>query len=144
MESKVTSFLIEAGPDPDSIREKVIAQTPGSLVQAVSARAAKNGYYIEMIAAQTLHATGTPNLLARKPEVDLLLRFAGTTQISRAIGQMGAKIGRPFILVVAGPAKQLARVNWAELHGKELVKRDLSPDELERIEAAALLNVLKG
>jgi len=144
VEPRVISVVVDGGADPDSVRRMVAAKAPGSIVQAVSTAAATNGYYVEMIAAQTLRATGTPNLLARKPEVDLLLRLAGTTQISRAIEQTGAKKGQPFLLVVAGPASRLAKINWAQLGGKKLVKRDLSADELERIEVAALLNVAKG
>jgi tRNA threonylcarbamoyladenosine modification (KEOPS) complex Cgi121 subunit len=98
---------------------------------------------VEMIAAQTLCANGTKNLLAKKPEVDLLLRMAGTTQISRAIEQMGAKKGEPFLLVIAGPDKGLDSLSAKELGGSELEKRELSSDELDRIERAALLNALK-
>jgi len=144
LESQVVSVVVKAGADPDSVRKMVAAEAPGSVVQAVSTAAATNGYYVEMIAAQTLRAAGTPNLLARKPEVDLLLRLAGTTQISRAIERIGAKKGKPFLLVIAGPARRLARISWAEIGGREMVKRDLSPDELERMEVAALLNVAKG
>ncbi|MGP8125160.1 MAG: KEOPS complex subunit Cgi121 [Nitrososphaerales archaeon] len=144
MEPRVVSVVVEAGADPDLVKRLVAAKVPGSLVQAVSAAAASNGSYVEMIAAQTLRADGTPSLLARKPEVDLLLRLAGTTQISRAIERIGAKKGKPFLLVVAGSARRLSRMSWAELGGKELAKRDLSLDELDMIEMAALLNVVKG
>jgi len=97
-----------------------------------------------MIAAQTLSANGTQNLLAKKPEVDLLLRLAGTSQISRAIEQMGAKKGKPFLLVIAGSGRGLTSLSVKELGGSELEKRDLSSDELDRIEQAALLNALKA
>ena len=144
MNAKVVSVIIRGGADPDSVRKFVEAKVPGSIVQVVRADAATNGFFVEMIAAQTLSANGTQNLLAKKPEVDLLLRLAGTTQISRAIEQMGAKKGKPFLLVIAGPGRGLASLSVKELGGSELEKQDLSSDELDRIEQAALLNALRA
>ena len=113
-------------------------------MQAVRADATTNGFFVEMIAAQTLCARGTQNLLAKKPEVDLLLRLAGTTQISRAIEQMGAKKGKPFLLVIAGPDAGLVNLSVEEFGGSALDKRELSSYELDKIEQAALLNALKA
>lgn len=144
MKSRVVSIALKGEADPDSIRRMVAAKVPRSLVQVVREGTATNGFYVEMIAAQTLCAAGTSNLLARKPEVDLLLRLAGTTQISKAISKIGARKGEPFLLVVAGPARALAKLNWKEFGGAELETRTLSPDELDRIESAALLNVEKA
>ncbi|MGD0395350.1 MAG: KEOPS complex subunit Cgi121 [Nitrososphaerales archaeon] len=140
MEAQVVSIVIRGGVDPGSVRKTVAAKLPGSIVQTVRADAATNGFFVEMIAAQTLSANGTQNLLAKKPEVDLLLRLAGTTQISRAIEQMGVKKGEPFLLVIAGPARGLDDLGAKELGGSELERRELSSDELNRIEQAALLN----
>lgn len=144
MNAKVVSAIVGGGADPDSVRKAVEARVPGSIVQVVRADAATNGFFVEMIAAQTLSANGTQNLLAKKPEVDLLLRLAGTTQISRAIEQMGAKKGKPFLLVIAGSGRGLTSLSVKELGGSELEKQDLSSDELDRIEQAALLNALKA
>ena len=136
----MVSIIVRAGADPDSVRNTVEAKFPGSIVQAVRADAATNGFFVEMIAAQTLRANGTQNLLARRPEVDLLLRLAGTNQISKAIEQMGAKKGKPFLLVIAGADSRLAGLSAKELGGSELRRRELSSDELDRVEQAALLN----
>ena len=143
METKVISVIVEEEADPDSVKKTVQAKIRGSIVQTVRADAATNGFFVEMIAAQTLSANGTQNMLAKKPEIDLLLRLAGTTQISRAIEQIGAKKGKPFLLIIAGPESALAGLSAKELGGLELRKRKLSPDELEGIEQAALLNALK-
>ena len=142
-EAKVVSFIIDGGPDPDSVKRTVKAKFPGSIVQVVRADAATNGFFVEMVAAQTLRANGTQSQLAKRREVELLLRLAGTTQISKAIEQMGAKIGEPFLLVIAGPDRGLVDLSLKELGGSELEKRELSSDELDRIERAALLNALK-
>jgi len=144
MEARVVSIIIKGEADPDSVRRTVEARLPGSIVQAVRADAATNGFFVEMIAAQTIRANRTQNLLAKRPEVDLLLRLAGTTQISRAIEQMGAKKGKPFLLVIAGPGSRLASLSVRELGGSELTRRELSSDELDRIERAALLNAQKA
>jgi len=143
METRVVSIIVTGGADPDAVRKIVETKLPGSIAQAVRADAATNGFFVEMIAAQTLSANGTQNMLAKKPEVDLLLRLAGTTQISRAIEQMGVKKGKPFLLVIAGPGRTLANLNVEEFGGSELQKQELSPDELDRIERAALLNALR-
>jgi tRNA threonylcarbamoyladenosine modification (KEOPS) complex Cgi121 subunit len=140
----VVSIIFGGEADPDSIRRTLEARFPGSIVQAVRADAATNAFFVEMIAAQTVRANGTENLLARRPEVDLLLRLAGTTQISRAIEQIGAKKGQQFLLVIAGPGSGLATLNVRELGGSELERRELSSEELDRIEQAALLNAQKA
>jgi len=144
MESQVRTFVMKRGKDPDSIRKAVRANIPHSIVQTVRADAATNSFFVEMIAVQTLRAWGTPDLLAQKPEVDLLLRLAGTTQISKAIDQIGVKKGEPFLLVVAGPARELTKLSREQVGGPGLRARKLSLAELERIETAALLNVAKA
>jgi tRNA threonylcarbamoyladenosine modification (KEOPS) complex Cgi121 subunit len=143
-EPKVLSILVPKGPDPAEVRRSVEARAPGSVVQAIGAGSATNAAYVEMVAAQTFRAIGTPSLLARKPEVDLLLRIARTTQISRAIAQAGARKGGAFLLVVAGPPAEVAMIGAAELGGRELPRRPLSEAELRMVEEAALLNAATG
>ena len=144
MEPQIVSVVMTSGGDPDLLRKKVASRLPQCVVQTVRADTASNGFFVEMIAAQTLRAYETNSLLARKPELDLLLRLAGTTQISKAIGQVGSKKGDPFLLVVGGPGDSLRRFHWEELGGSLLEKRRLSDSELDRIEVAALLNVEKA
>ena len=151
MELRVVCVVFGGDGDPDEVKRSITKKLPGSLVQTVDSQAAANGAYVEMIAAQTLHAEGTGSQLAKKLEVDFLLRLARTTQISRAIEQVGAKKGRPFLLVIAGPERQLAEVEpdvyghgFGFGGGKKLGKRQLSSDELDKIESAALLNVEKA
>jgi tRNA threonylcarbamoyladenosine modification (KEOPS) complex Cgi121 subunit len=87
-----------------------------------------------------LHAGSGGSLLAKKPEMDFLLRLAGTTQISKAIRQQGSTKGEPFLLVVAGPREIKSSRSFEAM---ELPRRKLSKKELERIEGAALLNALR-
>ena len=97
----------------------------------------RNEVFVELLAAQTLQAESSGGLLANKPEMDFLLRLAGTTQISRAIRDAGAKAGGQFVLVVAG--RSVVR-RPPGIVAKELPRRGLTDSERARIEKAALLN----
>ena len=135
------AYLCGRGLKAEEVRRRAVEANRGSLVQTVAAEAAANEFFVEMLAAQTLKAETTGSLLARKPEVDLLLRLAGTTQISKAIRENGAAGGRPFLLVVAGRKRPKA---VSGLAGLELPRRPLSTAELQRVEAAALLSAEKA
>ncbi len=122
--------------EPEEAKSKLQAANRGFLVQASAADAARNEFYLEMIAAQTLQAESSGTMLAKKPEIDFLLRLAGTTQISRAIREKGARSGRPFLVIAAGHSR-VSRA--ARLFAEELPRRALTRAELGRIENAALL-----
>ena len=131
--------------DPEDARKRFSTGGRSLIVQTVAGETATNEFYIEMLAAQTYGAMETGTMLARRAEVDLLLRLAGTTQISEAIEKAGAKSGEPFLLIVAGGKDDVARAE-PELGGigTRLKRRELDERELGGIEAAALLNALKG
>ncbi len=131
------AFLCGAGSDPDEVKSKFQAANKGFLVQTAKMDAAKNELFFEMLAAQTLKARALGSLLAKKPEIDFLLRLAGTTQISQAISHKGAPRRRGFLLVVAGESEVR---NARGVSARRLPRRDLARDELRRIEEAALLN----
>jgi tRNA threonylcarbamoyladenosine modification (KEOPS) complex Cgi121 subunit len=126
--------------DPDEAKLEFGSSNPSSIVQTGRAKSAANEFFVEMLAAQTLRAGSAGSLLAKKPEIDFLLRLAGTTQISKAIKQCGSRKGEPFLLVVAGPKK----INFPRsAKAKELPRGKLTKKELDRIEEAALLSVLR-
>ena len=110
-------------------------------MQAMKRGLVANEVFVELLAAQTLQAESSGGLLAKKPEIDFLLRLAGTTQISRAIKEAGAKSGEKFVLVIAG--RSTIRVA-PEIDMKELPRRELTASELRGIEKAALLNAEKA
>ncbi|MBI3859239.1 MAG: hypothetical protein HY296_03225 [Thaumarchaeota archaeon] len=129
--------------DPAELRE-----TRGSggrvLVQTVKADAGRNEFFFEMLAAQTFAAMESGRLLARKPEVDLLLRIAGTNQITEAVERVGAKRGERYIAVFAGPRAGIGMFARAlGSAGRRLSRNPLNAEELDRIERAALLNLSK-
>jgi len=126
---------------PEDIKARLAAANPGSVVQTVGAGVIRNAVLAEMLAAQTFQAASSDRLLAKRPEVDLLLRLAGTTQISKAIKEGGARVGEPFLLVVAG--RSLVR-GIPALKGKELPRSKLTETEHARIERAALLDAIRA
>lgn len=129
--------------DPTLLRERIREKYPALVVQAVSEEVAENESLVEMIAGQTVHAVSTQNLLAKRPEIDLLLRLAGTTQISEAIKASGAAKGKAFLMVLAGDGKAMSRFT-APAGWRRLRRRGLAREDLARIEKAALLNVSKA
>ncbi len=131
------AFLCGSGLEPEDMKVRLAAENPGKLVQAARATGVENEWFFEMLAAQTLQAESSGSLLAKKPEIDFLLRLAGTTQIAGAIGGKGARSGEPFVLVAAGTAPVRG---IRALRGLELGRRELSKAELALIERAALLS----
>ncbi len=76
-------------------------------IQAVSSRMVLGESHAKKIIHLSLHAQSRGLLLAKKLETDILLRFACTTQISRAIKLAGAAPGRGFVLIAIGPQPDL-------------------------------------
>ncbi len=137
----VRSCAFPGDSDPDTERQQARALLSRGFVQTVRATAADNAFFVEVIAAQTLRAWEKDELVARRPEIDFILRMAGTSQISKALGEVGSRKGASFVLVVASPG----RVPMGNaLRGRALARRDLSLDERDRVERAALLGALRG
>ncbi len=141
MRTHARAYFCGGDLNPDEVKRRAAASRGGELIQAVAEDSADNEFFVEVIAAQTMRAQASGTLLARKPEVDLLLRLAGTTQISKAIREKGARAGEPFLLVVAGASRP---ETVGGVRCTELARRGLSAEELRRIEAAALLNAQRG
>ena len=135
------AYLCGKGLDHARTRDALASANPGALVQAVKPTTAKNGKFIEMIAAQTLLADASGSLLAKRLEIDFILRLAGTTQISEAIRDQGVKPGAPFMVVVASRAPIKGTRSLAK---SELPVRELSFAELGRVEKAALLSAKRA
>jgi tRNA threonylcarbamoyladenosine modification (KEOPS) complex Cgi121 subunit len=143
LERKARCYSVPGNVDADALRKQLGANNPGLIVQVAKHGAASNEFCIEMIAAQTGRAAANQNLLARKEEIDLLLRLAGTTQISVAIGRLAPKKGEPFLLIMSGKKERLDRVKpprgWTRLS-----RSPLSREDYERIESAALLDAARS
>jgi len=135
------AFLCPRGASPEDLKRRLADANPGSMVQAAKVGLVGNEAFVELLAAQTLQAESSLGLLANKPEIDFLLRLAGTTQISLAISDAGAKPGDRFVLVVAG--RRTIR-SPSGIEAKELPRLELSASELGRVEKAALLNAKRA
>jgi tRNA threonylcarbamoyladenosine modification (KEOPS) complex Cgi121 subunit len=131
------SFLCSKEADPGQVRGELSGAYPGTMVQTFSSNAATNAFFIQMLAAQTLRAERTGSLLAKKPEIDFLLRLAGTSQISDAMSRVGSKPGEAFVLVLAS-VRPLKGATCAA--GEKLSAQPLSESELRRVEQGALLS----
>jgi tRNA threonylcarbamoyladenosine modification (KEOPS) complex Cgi121 subunit len=131
------AFVCGPGLVPEDVKRRLESANRGSVVQAVRGGSAKSAVFLEMLAAQTFLARAGNCMLAKKPEMDFLLRLAGTTQISRAIDEEGAKEGRSFIAVVASSRRVVAPRG---IKLAELPRGELTQTELEQVEKAALLN----
>lgn len=142
MKTNVRVFAFEGGTDPVATRSAFERANHGALVQAFSDEPATNGFFIQMIAAQTLRAGLSESMLAKKPEIDFLLRLAGTSQISEAICQVGTKKGEPFQLVVATTRPGRMRIPYVRC--RALPKRPLTETEFDRVEKAALLSARRA
>jgi tRNA threonylcarbamoyladenosine modification (KEOPS) complex Cgi121 subunit len=126
--------------DPREKRREVAESHPGLLVQVVRAEALRNMALAEMLALQTFRAAEGGTLLARSPEMDFLLRVAGTSQIQKAVKGSGAAPGRRNVMVVASSGRVPVQVSdWMEAF-VPLPTLGLSVAELRRVETAALLN----
>ncbi len=140
MRFEVGSYVYAPPADPDSEKARASLLVKDGFVQTVRGGAARNVRFVEMIAAQTLMAGATGNLLARRPEMDFLLRLAGTTQISKAIQEAGSAKGSRFVLVAGSRSKLDPKVG---LGGERMKGDGLSGDDLLKVEAAALLSAIR-
>ena len=99
---------------------------------------------MEVLWGQTTEAERLGTLLANEPEVDMLLRIAGTRQISVAIREAGFRNGTRSVLVAAGARSKLTQLE-SQLNGARRVGGgELTSQDLERVEKAALLNLKRG
>lgn len=75
---------------------------PGASIQAVSKRFVASPTHAEKIIRLSMESEKRGIMLARKLEVDMLMRFALAGQISEAIRAAGAKPGQGSILICIG------------------------------------------
>jgi tRNA threonylcarbamoyladenosine modification (KEOPS) complex Cgi121 subunit len=140
----------EVSVPPDEVEDvlaKVRKRAPGVIIQVVGATRAPNPSAVELIAAQTLTAAKSGTTLAERPELDLLLRLAGTRQIGEAFQRVGYKSNdKRFFMVAAseGSGKALVRMRErlaVDKRFKEVAKKKLSKSGQDQVERAALLAV---
>ena len=131
--------------DIDEFLDAARKRYPGLTVQVFAAGREPNLEALEMIATQTLEAARSGSTLAEKPELDLLLRLAGTRQIGEAFGRAGYSSGKKRLFLVAAGKRnsnELRRIEmWTEKDKRFVkVKRTkMRRTDLGLVERAALL-----
>jgi hypothetical protein len=151
----------------ENMLSKMRAENAGVLIQAFRMRSPPNCAAVEMIATQTLAVARTPSTLAEKPELDLLLRLAGTRQIGDAFKRIGYKkegveqgdeeeeeggaaaaghgktSQKLFMVAASGQGEDALSLLLQRIAGdrrfKPVPKRPLGKADLEAVERAALL-----
>ena len=82
----------------DHLREKY----PKLLIQAVSSNFILDIYHLKKIISLSIESKNNDILLSNKLEIDILMRFALTTQISDAIKNVGIKPKTNFVIIAIG------------------------------------------
>jgi len=90
----------------DNLRQKF----PNLIIQAVSSNYILSKSHAQKIIAISLLAKQNNIILSQKIETDILLRFAGTTQINDAIKQVGINNKDDFVIIAIGKKIQLDRL----------------------------------
>ena len=86
----------------DDFLASLRAEFPNLIIQAISSKFILNKEHVKKILSLSILAKKHNTLLSKKLEVDILLRFAGTTQISVAINHLGITRNQKFLLIVIG------------------------------------------
>ena len=133
--------------DPETFLARVRTDNPGLFIQVFGGKRPR-GSVVEMIVAQTLMGMRSGSILADRPELDMLLRLAGTRQIGEAFLRLGYKSGggKTLFMVAAseGQGREMNRLRDAmskDHRFVEIEKMPLTEDDLLAVERAALLAV---
>jgi tRNA threonylcarbamoyladenosine modification (KEOPS) complex Cgi121 subunit len=136
------------GPDEvEALLGEMRKESPKAIVQVFGTIRAPNAGVVELIAAQTLTAMRSGSTLADRPELDLLLRLAGTRQIGEAFRRVGYKSkGKRLFLVAASEGTGVALRRLRKRASSDprfalVAKRAPGEGDLELVERAALLAV---
>jgi len=87
--------------------QKIRKKFPRLIIQAISSNYILNKSHVKKVINLSLEAKKKKVLLSKKLETDILLRFAGTTQISQAIHDVGVKKDQNFMIIAIGKKSYL-------------------------------------
>ena len=105
---KIGQNLIELFEISKSIKydknylQKIRQKFPRLTIQSISSNYILNKSHAKKIIMLSLDAKKKNILLSNKLETDILLRFAGITQISQAISNVGSKKNQNFVIIAIG------------------------------------------
>ena len=89
---------------------KLRIEFPNLLIQAISSKFILNKSHIKKIISLSLLAKKQKVMISKKLETDILLRFAGTTQINQAIKNTGVIPNTTFSLIAIGRKNSLEKL----------------------------------
>ena len=101
----------------DSLR----IEFPDIILQAISSDFILTKEHVKKILSLSILAKKHHILLSKKLETDILLRFAGTTQISEAIKNLGITKNQNFLLISIGKNQPLTKLH------KKILPNVISP-----------------
>lgn len=87
--------------------DKLRKQFPDIKLQAISSNFILNNYHLKKIISLSVSSDKNNILLSNKFEIDILMRFAISSQISSAINSAGIKPKQNFVLIALGNKKTL-------------------------------------
>ncbi len=138
-------FVFPTRREADEARARIAKREPELVCQLTSTKACMNENVARLIAAQTFAARANGTMLAKKAEIDLLLRLAGTTQISDAIRKAGCRERGETLMIIAGSDESVRRLlSMRKLGGRRLRSAALDPNEKMIVENGALLSALRA
>jgi molybdopterin converting factor small subunit/tRNA threonylcarbamoyladenosine modification (KEOPS) complex Cgi121 subunit len=101
----------------DSLRKKF----PNLIIQGILSQYILNKTHAKKIISISLAAKKNHTLLSKKIETDIIMRFAGTTQISQAIETIGIKLEKNFVIIAIGNQSTIKKL-------RENLKEFLNPE----------------
>ncbi|MFB5605258.1 MAG: KEOPS complex subunit Cgi121 [Nitrosarchaeum sp.] len=87
--------------------DKLRTQFPKIKLQAISSNFILNNYHLKKIITLSISSDRNNMLLSNKFEMDILMRFAISSQISFAINSVGIKPKQNFMIIALGNKKSL-------------------------------------
>ena len=109
----------------DQIRSK----HPSLMIQMIDSSFLLGVNHAKKILSISLNAQKNQILLSKKTETDILLRFAGTTQISYGIKTVGGKTKKDFVIIALGKKIGLNKLHTElkpDINSKQLSKNNVS------------------
>ncbi|HXV67233.1 MAG TPA: KEOPS complex subunit Cgi121 [Nitrosopumilaceae archaeon] len=109
--SNIELFYIQANPKFNiNFLEELRIKFPNLILQAISSKYILGKSHAKKIISISLLAKLNNILLSKKIETDILLRFAGTTQINDAIKRVGINPEGDFVLIAIGKKNHFPRL----------------------------------
>jgi tRNA threonylcarbamoyladenosine modification (KEOPS) complex Cgi121 subunit/molybdopterin converting factor small subunit len=106
--SYIDLFNIKANPKLSiNFLDDLRLKFPNLIIQAISSNYILSKSHTQKIIAISLMAKQNNIMLSKKIETDILLRFAGTTQINDAIKRLGINNKGNFVIIAIGKKIQL-------------------------------------